>query len=136
MRDLVRPGGVVACEELDLSHCFCEPPTDAMRRLLELNLAIANHRGHHFHLGSWMHRLFREVGFHHPQCSFAFPAVLTGPTKRLLTLTLQEFSVKLIADGVATPAEVEDVIRGMEKTDTDETTLYAMPLMGQVWARK
>jgi len=136
MQALVRSGGVVACEELDLSRCFSDPSSAALNRLIEFNLTLADHRGQHFRLGSQLHRLFREVGFARPQCSLAVPAVLSGPTKRLLTLSLQQFAGNLVADGLATPGEIEAVVHDMRQTDADETTLYAMPLMGQVWARR
>ena len=58
MRRLVRPGGKVVCEEMDLGCRLCDPPSDAMRRFFELNEALGERRGEHFRLGASLHRLF------------------------------------------------------------------------------
>ena len=43
MRRLVRPGGRVVCEEMDLGVWLCDPPSEAMARFYEWNHARAGH---------------------------------------------------------------------------------------------
>src|SRR5579863_1587695 len=52
MRELVVPGGQVACEEMDLDCWVCRPPSDAMRRFYEWNIALGERRGGDFRLGA------------------------------------------------------------------------------------
>src|SRR5262249_14531466 len=45
MRSLVRPGGKVVCEEMDLGCWLCDPPAAAMTRFAALNIALGERRG-------------------------------------------------------------------------------------------
>src|SRR5574341_1136256 len=62
IRDLVKPGGAVVCEEMDLSRWLCEPSSSLMTRSFELKLALSDARGQHWRIGSGLHRLFLEAG--------------------------------------------------------------------------
>ncbi len=134
MRAAVRPGGKVVCEELDLSRCFFEPPCPLMQRLMELNVALGDRQGVHYRLGSRMNTLFQNAGLGQFELSFFTPAAMRGPAKRLLTLSFREIAAKIVGSGLATQAEVDEIVREAERTDSDNTTLYGMPLMGQGWA--
>jgi hypothetical protein len=135
MRAMLRPGGVLVCEELDISTGFCRPRSPHVERAVEWNLAIADRRGQHFRLGTELHRLFLGGGVARPEMRLHVPAVLRGPAKRILRLSLVQFAGKLVEAGLATGAEVDEVTQGLAATDTDEATLYGMPVMGQVWGR-
>src|SRR5262249_32296838 len=58
LRALVRRGGVVVCEEMDLGCWLCDPPAAAMTRFFALNSALGERRGEDFSLGVSLHRLF------------------------------------------------------------------------------
>src|SRR5262245_30240398 len=58
MRALVRHGGRVVCEELDLGCWLCDPPASAMARFVALNVALGERLGEDFCLGASLHRLF------------------------------------------------------------------------------
>ena len=135
MRDLLRPGGSVVCEELDLSRCFFEPLCPFVQRMMELNVVLGDHRGVHYRLGSRMNTLFQKAGFTKFHIGFFTPAVMRGPVKQLLTHSFREMAGKVVEYGLATQAEVDEIIREASRSDTDTTTLYGMPLMGQAWAR-
>ena len=135
MAAAVRPGGMVICEELDLSRCFFEPPSLFMQRLMELNVALGDRQRVHYRLGSRMNTLFQNAGIGQFELSFFTPAALRGPAKGLLTLSFREIAAKVVGAGLATQGEVDEIIREAERTDSDNTTLYGMPLMGQAWAR-
>lgn len=135
MRDLLRPGGSVVCEELDLSRCFFEPPCPYVQRMMELNVILGDHRGVPYRLGSRMNTLFHQAGFNDFEVGFFTPGVLKGPAKQLLTRSFREMAGKVVEYGLATRAECDEIIREASRTDTDTTTLYGMPLMGQAWAR-
>ena len=134
MRSLVRPGGVVACEEMDLGCWLCEPPADAMTRFFELNHALGRLRGEHFRLGASLHRLFREAGFTRPEVGANFALALHGEQKRLLGMTFAEFAPKLVREGLASQEEVDRVAADLITLADDETTLFGFPLVAQVWA--
>jgi hypothetical protein len=136
MRDLVRPGGVVAAEEMDLGLWLCDPPSPLMKRFFDFNLLIAERRGTHFELGRSLHRLFREAGFERPEVSSSLPLLLRGEAKRLLALTFVEFAPALVSEGLATQAEADAVTAECFRVAEDETILLGLPFVGQVWATR
>jgi SAM-dependent methyltransferase len=136
MRSLVRPGGKVVCEEMDLGCWLCDPPTVAMRRFFELNEALGKRRREDFLLGASLHRLFRKAGFTHPEVGANFTLALRGEQKRLLGMTFVEFAPELVREGLATQAEVDGIAAEMMRLAEDEATLFGFPLVVQVWATR
>jgi SAM-dependent methyltransferase len=136
LRALVRPGGVVVCEEMDLGCWLCDPPAEAMTRFFALNTALGERRGENFSLGASLHRLFREVGFARPEVEANFTLSLRGERKRLLGMTFAEFAPELVAEGLATPDEVDRITKNLIVLADDETTLFGFPLVAQVWAER
>jgi SAM-dependent methyltransferase len=136
MRLLVRPGGRVVCEEMDLGCWLCDPPADAMKRFFELNEALGRRLGENFCLGVSLHQLFREAGFGRPEVGANFALALRGEQKRLLGMTFAQFAPALVEQGLATQAEVDGVLTGMMRLANDETTMFGFPLVVQVWATR
>jgi len=136
MRTLVKPGGVVACEEMDLGCWLCDPPAPVMTRFFELNTALGECRGENFSLGLPLHRLFREAGFARPEVGSNFALAVRGEQKRLLGMTFDEFAPELIQEGLATKDEVRRVSEGLTALADDESTLFGFPLVVQVWATR
>jgi SAM-dependent methyltransferase len=136
MRDLVRTGGTLACEEMDLRTWVCDPPADAINRFFELNVALGERRGEHFKLGGSLHRLFRVAGFPRPEVGANFPLAMRGEQKRLLGMTFTEFAPELVREGLTNQAEADRVAAEMMRLADDETTLFGFPLVVQVWANR
>lgn len=134
MRALVRPGGMVVCEEMDLGCWLCDPPATAMTRFFALNSALGEKRGENFSLGASLHRLFREAGFARPEVGTNFALALRGEQKRLLGMTFAEFAPELVREGLASQEEVDRVEAELFALADDETTLFGFPLVAQVWA--
>jgi hypothetical protein len=82
-----------------------------------------------------MNTLFQKSGFDQFEVSFFTPAALRGPAKYLLSVSFRDLAARIVAAGLATREEVEEILREAVPTDADSTTLYGMPLMGQAWAR-
>jgi SAM-dependent methyltransferase len=136
MRQLVRPGGRVACEEMDLTCWICDPPSELVRRFYELNIALGERHGGHFRLGPSLPRLFLEAGFASPDVGTNFPLALRGEQKRLLELTFREFAPELVREKLASQSEVDSIAAELKRVAADETTLLGFPLLVQVWATR
>lgn len=136
LRQLVRPGGRVVCEELDVGHWLCNPPRRCVERFVDLNLKLGERCGEDYRLGSALPGLFREAGFGVPEASGHFPLALRGENKRLLALTFDHFAPALVREGLATQEEVGQITQDMAAVAADETVLLGMPLAVQVWAVK
>lgn len=136
MRDLVRPGGVVVCEDGDFTSPFCEPPSPAFDRCFELYRAVGERRDLDFRLGPKLYRMFLGAGFHDPQVTLAQPVFVRGEPKRLPEWTLTESAPALVEAALATREEIARIASDMHALAEDETTLIGMARMTQVWARK
>jgi SAM-dependent methyltransferase len=136
MRRLVRPGGRVVCEEMDLSCWICNPPSELVRRFYELNVVLGERHGGHFRLGSSLPRLFLEAGFASPEIGANFPFALKGEQKRLLELTFRQFAPELVEEKLASQAEADAIAAELARLAADETTLFGFPLLTQVWATR
>ena len=136
MRKLVRPGGTVLCEELDLETWLCDPPSKAFNEFVILNHALGKEQNEHFRLGASLHRLFREAGFKLPEVASNFPMAVRGEKKRLLWLTFNEFAPELVRKMLANKPAVDRLSEEMKKIADDDTTLFGFPLIVQVWATR
>lgn len=136
LRDLVRPGGVLVCEDGDFTRPFCEPPSPAFDRTFELYRLIGARRGLDFRIGPKLYRMFLEAGFSAPEVTLAQPVFVRGDAKRLPEWTLTESAPSLIEAGLATAEEIEAVAAQMKTLAEDPTTLFGMAEMTQVWGIK
>ncbi|SFJ01599.1 methyltransferase domain-containing protein [Planctomicrobium piriforme] len=132
MRSLVKPGGQVLCEEMDLGHWLCDPPAHGMSEFFRLNEELGRRRGENFDLGASLHRLFREAGFYRLNVHSNFVLALRGEVKRLLWMTFVEFAPELVREQLAEQAEVDTVAAELKQLADDETTLFGFPLIVQV----
>ncbi len=135
MQALLKLGGRLVCEEMDLTQWLHFPRTEALVRMNQLNLALGDRRGQQFRLGSSLYQLFLQLGFE-PEVSFNMPAALRGESKRLIDLTFAQFGPALVKEELATEAEVADLTLAIKQFTDDPTALLGMPMVGQVWAIK
>jgi len=136
MAALVKPGGTLVCEDGDFTGPFCEPPSPAFDRLFELYRAVVEHRGADPRVGPKLYRLFLDAGFAQPEVQIVQPVFVRGAAKRLPEWTLTECAPSLIEAGLSTREEIDRLAAEMKAMAEDETTLFGMARMIQVWARK
>jgi ubiquinone/menaquinone biosynthesis C-methylase UbiE len=136
MRNLVRPGGSVVCEEMDLSRWLCDPPSPAMERCFALKLALGDLRGVHFRIGPELHRLFREAGFAETHVASVFAISLLDPFKRSTGLSLQSFGPSLLEHGLVDVEELDQLVSELLRLADDPNTLVGLPMMFQAWASR
>jgi ubiquinone/menaquinone biosynthesis C-methylase UbiE len=136
MRSLLKPGGMLVCEEADFSTAFCEPVSKAFDRCIELFVLLSQTRGHHFCMGTALYRKFEEVGFTTPSISFVQPVAVRGENKRLVDLSLVETTNALIEAKLTTAEEIDKIIHELRILAADETTMFGIARVTQVWAKK
>jgi ubiquinone/menaquinone biosynthesis C-methylase UbiE len=136
MRALLKPNGVLVCEDFEASTITTDPPTAAYARLVEISRAVDYKRGLDSEIGLKLHRLFRQVGFQWPEVSLKQVAHLRGEAKRFWALTLLEATPSIIESGAATANELESICAEMEAIARDDTTLVVTARVSQVWACK
>jgi ubiquinone/menaquinone biosynthesis C-methylase UbiE len=135
MRALLKPGGILVCEDHDDGGIFSEPPTRAYKRLVEISEAVNRARGLDSYVGLKLPRLVREAGFATPELLVKQIALLRGQAKRFWEITLREAAPAIFAAGASTPEDLESICAEMQTIAKDETTLLMLARVTQVWVR-
>ncbi len=135
MRALLRPGGTLLCDDVDVGSIFADPPSPAVDRMRALMLAVGRSRGVDYCLGLRLHRLFREAGFRDPQVRIDQPVLATGEAKRFWEYTVLEAAPAMIAAGLVTAAELESLAREWAAIARDTSTMVGQARKIAVWAR-
>jgi hypothetical protein len=135
MRALLRPGGLLVCEDGDQTSAGSEPPS-ALGAFAELWGRLGPVRGLDYTLGRRLFQLARAAGFPEPEVTFNQPVRARGENKRLLELSVAEAGPAFVEAGLIAPAELGRTLVEMRRLAADGAVLAVMPRMAQVWARK
>ncbi len=136
MRALLKPGGVLVCEDHDDGGIRSEPPTRAYKRLVEISEAVNRARGLDSHIGLKLPRLVREAGCTMPEVMVKQIALLRGAAKHFWEMTLREAAPAIFSAGASTPEELNLICGEMQAIANDDATLLMLARVTQVWARK
>lgn len=136
IRDALKPGGVMVCEEVDLSAIYTEPPTSEYEEYRNLALKSGGQRGVDYEGGRKLHTWARQAGFEIVDVAAYHPHYLTGPHKGFWTWTFEETGPALLEAGAISPDELGRMMAGMRAADQDATVLVAHARNHQLIARK
>lgn len=136
MRALLKPNGILVCEDHDDGGIFSEPPTSAYKRVVEISAAVNRARSLDSSVGLKLPRLVREAGFARPELMVKQIAELRGPNKRFWEITLREATPAILEAQGATQAELDTICTELRTIAQDETTLVMLARITQVWARR
>ena len=135
MRSLLKPGGLLVCEEADFSKAFCKPSSKSHDNCYEMLIGLAKQRGQNFCLGIELYEKFQNAGFINPEISFMQPVVMKE-NKRLIDMSLSEAREGLIEAGLTEAGEIDQIIAQVKGIALDKTTIFGIPRVTQIWARK
>jgi SAM-dependent methyltransferase len=135
MRALLKPNGILVCEDGDLTSAGSEPPS-ALGAFADLWGRLGPRRGVDYTLGRRLYQMVQAAGFPAPKVSFNQPVRARGESKRFLELSVAEAGPAFIEAGLITAAQLERTLAKMYHLAADESVLAVMPRMAQVWARK
>jgi hypothetical protein len=133
---LLKPNGVLVCDDVDVGSILADPPSAAVDRMRDLMRAVGVARGVDYCLGIRLHRLFRQAGLNRPQVRFDQPVYATGEGKRFWEYTVLEAGPAIIEAGLATAVELERLAQELAAVAQDETIMVAQARKVQLWARK
>ena len=136
MRRILKPGGILVCEDHDHGGIFTEPPTDAYKRLVEISEAVNRSLGLDAYIGIRLPRIVQEAGFEKPEVRVKQHVFLRGPAKRFWEITLREAKPAIVAAKAATPEELESLCAEISTIARDESILVMLARVTQVWAQK
>jgi SAM-dependent methyltransferase len=135
MRSLLKPDGILVCEDGDLTSAGSEPPS-ALGAFADLFGRLGPARGVNYTLGRRLYQMVLAAGFPMPEVVFNQPVAARGQEKRLLELSVAEAGAAFVEAGLITRAALARTLAEMRCLGRDESVLAVLPRMSQVWARK
>jgi SAM-dependent methyltransferase len=135
MRTLLKPGGILVCEDGDLTTAGSEPHS-ALGAFADLWGRLGPVRGVDFTLGRRLYHVILGAGFPAPEITYNQPVLARGENKRLLELSVAEAGPAFVEAGLITAGELDRTLVEMGRLAADGSVLAVMPRMAQVWARK
>lgn len=132
----LKPGGVMVCEEADVSAVYAEPRSEAYEEMREIALAAGRSRGVDYAGGRWAHTWALEAGFELVHVDAYHPHYLTGDHKGFWNWTFRNACIGLVSEGSMSMTKLESLVDGMTKADDAADTVVAHCRMHQVIARK
>jgi len=131
----LEPGGLMVCEEADMSAIYAEPPS-GYHEYVELAFATGATLGVDYAGGRRLHRWASQAGFDVLRIDAYHPHYLTGEHKGFWSWTYREAGANLVKEGVMTDAQYEEISEAMRAADDDPLTVVAHARMHQLVARK
>jgi SAM-dependent methyltransferase len=132
----LKPGGVMVCEEADVSAVYTEPPSTAYAELRDICMEGARQRGVDYSGGRRAHLWAKEAGFEIVHVDAYHPHYVTGGHKGFWNWTLRSVALGMVKEGSLTAARLEELVTEMNKADASPDTLVAHCRMHQLIAKK
>jgi SAM-dependent methyltransferase len=136
MRDLLKPDGILVCEDVDVASLYSDPPNAGLHRMRDVMLELGRTRGVDYCLGPRLHRIFRAAGFDAPSVRIDQPVHASSDAKRFWELTFLEAAPAMVEAGLANTVDVEEMAREMAVVAHDDSVFVAQARKIQVWARR
>jgi ubiquinone/menaquinone biosynthesis C-methylase UbiE len=136
MYEALRSGGAIIIEDIDFDGYFCYPECAAVRRYVELYKAVVRFHAADPCIGPRLPSLLADAGFKHVQMNIVQPAGTSGEVKLLSPLTMENIAGSVVAAGLASQAEVDQIIAEMYDYANTPGTVGCGPRIVEAWGWK
>jgi ubiquinone/menaquinone biosynthesis C-methylase UbiE len=135
MHGLLKPEGIIAIEDGDLTSASSEPRSK-LEEFSNLLGALGPKWGVDYTLGRRLFHLVLNAKFSQVEVTFNQPVFSKGENKRLLELSVAEAGPSFVSAGLVSHEQLGETVAEMRRLAEDETVLAILPRMSQVSARK
>ena len=132
--EAVRPGGVVVVTDTDFRGFFSEPNSPVVREHAELYTQTLRQRGGDANIGPRLPGLLTKSGFENVQTSVVQMAAMRGEVKLMTPITMENIAEAVIAEGLASQADVDRIVAELYEFARDPNTLLSGPRIIEAWA--
>jgi SAM-dependent methyltransferase len=135
MKAVLRPGGILVVEDGDLATAGSIPPS-AMDTHADLFGRLGRDLGLNYSLARDLYHLVTGAGFSDANLEIHQPAIVRGPNRSILKLSVEEAAPALINAGIVTSEELAVILSEMQVVVEDPAAVILAPRMYIVWAKK
>jgi SAM-dependent methyltransferase len=136
LRAAVRPGGVVAVEDLFTGTLRSNPPTVALGELQDIYAATVRSRGGDPTIGPRLPALLGAAGLVAVRQETVTNAMTTVGRKLFLVELLDNMRTAILAAGAADAAHLDRVRAAVDQAARDPRTTFYQARIHQVWGRR
>ncbi len=133
---MLKPGGVLVCQDIELSTLFSHPSSKAYEQSVALGHAMGNMLGVNYDFGTQLHSTVMQAGFGVPTVRYVQPVHMRGLGKDWWYQTFEEATPVMIRLGLVTQDEISVLLSEMKKLTLDDEVLLAQARMPVVSAVK
>lgn len=136
MAEACRQGGTIVIEDTDFSGSFCYPTCAAYNRYKELYQELVHRRGGDPNIGPKLPAMFGRAGLEAVKLNVIQPVHIHGEGKFMAPITMSRISSALIAEGLASENEVQQILSDLNKVAEDCETVMSLPRIFQVSGKR
>jgi ubiquinone/menaquinone biosynthesis C-methylase UbiE len=134
---MLRPSGTLLLEDIDFTGCFCHPSNSAYDRYCDLYVRVIDRRGGDANVGPTLPELCAAAGLEDLTVQVVQPAYCGSCEEKAISLsTMINIADAVLAEGLATEAEVRDVVAELTAFTDDPASIVGCPRIFQVRGRK
>jgi ubiquinone/menaquinone biosynthesis C-methylase UbiE len=127
IRAALKPGGIVVIADTNFHGLFSQPECSAVHRYVELYAETLKRRNGNADIGLRLPELLSQAGFEDIHLSVVQHAAMSGDTKLIAPITLESIADAVIAEGVASRADVEGILVELYDFARDPNTAKRAP---------
>lgn len=133
----VKEGGILACEEPEVSSCKTFPPSHAFEEHINLLCQLIKRKGGDPDIGPKLYQIFRSLNPDSVGISFSQPAVTDARLKKAAFLSVYSCGPGYIAEGLTTAEDVTRIAEGIRTQVVECKDVFMMQCrMAQLWVKK
>jgi ubiquinone/menaquinone biosynthesis C-methylase UbiE len=132
----LRPGGLLAVEDVFFPGHVCYPLNAAFDRYLQLYGAVVRAKGADPAIGPRLMGMALDAGLSDVQVELIVPIFREGEGKQVAQVTMEHIREAVVGAELATSTEVDAVVTDLKAFADDERTLMSIAPTFQVWGRK
>jgi ubiquinone/menaquinone biosynthesis C-methylase UbiE len=136
MRQALRPGGILVVADVDFSGYFSHPESAALERYVDLYTEAGRRRGGDPHIGPRLPALLAHAGFENVHIDVVQQAGIEGEVKLLTPLTMEAIADSVVAEGLASRQEIDQVVAELYRFAGDPSTVLSGPRIVEAWATR
>jgi ubiquinone/menaquinone biosynthesis C-methylase UbiE len=132
----LRPGGVLAVEDINFQGYVSHPANSAHDRYVHLYREVVRRRGGDADIGPKLLAMFAAAGTQQLGLSIVYPEHQPGSGKGISLLTMIGISEAVLAEKLIEESELSAVLSELENYTRDPLSIICGPRVFQIWGRR